>query len=128
MFFFQKLEPLQDLEHESSNQTSLLSEHLQAATADTSSSNSSKLTTVTPAFGFKRTMSSNHRAHITPVLLFAYMRGGSSLLGEVFNLNKNAFYWFEPLAAVFDKIYPKNGSDPHGRAHDLFQDLLGKQR
>ena len=41
------------------------------------------------------------------VLLLTYFRGGSTFLGEAFNQNDNAFYWFEPLAApMFD--YKRN--------------------
>ena len=35
---------------------------------------------------------------VVKVLLLTYFRGGSSFLGESFNTNKDAFYWFEPLA------------------------------
>lgn len=38
--------------------------------------------------------------HPTKVLLLASHRSGSSFLGEIFNQNPNAFYLFEPLAAV----------------------------
>ena len=34
---------------------------------------------------------------VTKVVLIAYHRGGSSFLGELFNQNPDAFYWFEPL-------------------------------
>lgn len=33
------------------------------------------------------------------------MRGGSSLLGEAFNQNPNASYWFEPLDGLYSHIY-----------------------
>ena len=31
------------------------------------------------------------------VLLSTYHRGGSTLLGEIFNLRNDTFYWYEPL-------------------------------
>lgn len=36
----------------------------------------------------------------TNVLIIAGHRTGSSFLGEIFNQNKDAYYLFEPLAAV----------------------------
>ena len=44
-------------------------------------------------------------AKSTKVVLVAYMRGGSSLLGELFNTNPQAMYWFEPLDAVYSHLY-----------------------
>lgn len=40
------------------------------------------------------------------VLLVTYTRGGSSLLGVLFNWNPEAFYWFEPLAAYYSRVFP----------------------
>jgi hypothetical protein len=37
------------------------------------------------------------------VLVVAYYRSGSSLTGQLFNLNPAAMFWFEPLAAVSKK-------------------------
>ena len=34
-----------------------------------------------------------------------YMRGGSSLLGEMINQNPDAVYWFEPFDGVFSELY-----------------------
>lgn len=31
------------------------------------------------------------------VLIYSYMRGGTSFFGEVFNMNKDAFYFYEPM-------------------------------
>ena len=46
---------------------------------------------------------SEYKSAESKVLLVAYFRGGSTLLGETFNRNPKAFYWFEPLnAAVYD--------------------------
>ena len=39
------------------------------------------------------------------VFLFAYMRGGSSLLGEVFNQNPDVFYWYEPLTQFYSHVF-----------------------
>ncbi|ELT95586.1 hypothetical protein CAPTEDRAFT_200452 [Capitella teleta] len=41
----------------------------------------------------------------TKVLLMAYMRGGSSLLGEVFNQDPDVFYWYEPLTQFYSSLY-----------------------
>lgn len=41
----------------------------------------------------------------TKVLLLTYMRGGSSLLGEMFNQNPDALYWFEPVDGFYSHIY-----------------------
>ena len=48
-----------------------------------------------------------HNNHPTLVLLITYMRGGSTLLGEFFNLNDDVFYWYEPLPAIFDKLFSR---------------------
>ena len=42
---------------------------------------------------------------VTRVLLVTYMRGGSSVLGEAFNHNPDAFYWFEPLDGLYSDLY-----------------------
>ena len=39
-------------------------------------------------------------SNVTRVLLFAYYRGGSSFIGDLFNHNPDVFYWFEPLAGI----------------------------
>ncbi len=39
------------------------------------------------------------------VLLLAYMRGGSSFLGEMFASNPDAFYWFEILHAAYMSLF-----------------------
>ena len=44
-------------------------------------------------------------AQPTKVVMVTYMRGGSSLLGELFNTNPQAMYWFEPLDAVYSHLY-----------------------
>ena len=56
------------------------------------------------------------------ILLVTYMRSGSTFLGEVFNQNPNVFYWFEPLAAVYDKLYPGKNI----RCKDTFCTLFHK--
>ncbi len=45
------------------------------------------------------------RTPVTHVLLVTYMRGGSSLLGELFNQDPSVFYYFEPLASVWDILH-----------------------
>ncbi|CAH1777851.1 unnamed protein product [Owenia fusiformis] len=39
------------------------------------------------------------------VLIVGYMKGGSSLMGEVFNQNAAAMYWFEPLFGFYGDLY-----------------------
>ena len=39
------------------------------------------------------------------VVILAYQRCGSSFVGEVFNLNPNAFYAFEPLDSLYSAMY-----------------------
>ena len=39
------------------------------------------------------------------VIILSYSRSGSSLLGEAFNQNPAAFYWFEPLKGVYEHLY-----------------------
>lgn len=39
------------------------------------------------------------------VLLYTYMRGGSSLLGEIFHQNKDANYWFEALDGFYQTYF-----------------------
>ncbi|ELU18363.1 hypothetical protein CAPTEDRAFT_191563 [Capitella teleta] len=38
------------------------------------------------------------------ILLVTYFRGGSTLLGELFNKHPNSFYWFEPLEEFENSI------------------------
>ena len=38
-------------------------------------------------------------------LLFCYMRGGSTFFSELFNQNKEAMFWYEPLASFYGHIY-----------------------
>ncbi|CAH1801029.1 unnamed protein product, partial [Owenia fusiformis] len=44
------------------------------------------------------------------VLLVGYMRGGTSLLGSVFENDKETNYWFEPIAPVYNALYGLNGN------------------
>lgn len=37
------------------------------------------------------------------VLIIAYMRGGSSFTGKIFDSNKDAFYVFEPLYHIYER-------------------------
>ena len=39
------------------------------------------------------------------VIILAYQRTGSSFLGELFNQNPDAFYWFEPLEGAYSAMY-----------------------
>ncbi len=41
----------------------------------------------------------------TPVFLYTYMRGGSTLLGELFNRNPRAMYWYETADSYFVSKY-----------------------
>ena len=38
-------------------------------------------------------------------MLLTYQRGGSTLLGEMFNRHPNALYIFEPLQSIYNDIY-----------------------
>ena len=38
-------------------------------------------------------------------MLLTYQRGGSSFLGEIFNKNSLAWYWFEPLDGAYEAAY-----------------------
>ena len=44
---------------------------------------------------------SNDKAKI---IIVAYMRSGSSLLGHMFSDNPEAFYWFESMAALYGSM------------------------
>ena len=39
------------------------------------------------------------------VYLFAYMRGGSTLLGQVFNQDPDSMYWYEPLNMFYGAYF-----------------------
>jgi hypothetical protein len=41
----------------------------------------------------------------TKVLLVTHFRGGSTFLGQLFNQNPEAFYWFEPFATVYNQVF-----------------------
>ena len=43
----------------------------------------------------------------TAVLVVGYMRGGTTFLGDFLNRNKDAFYWYEPLPALFDARFSR---------------------
>ena len=43
----------------------------------------------------------SQKRDIQPVLLFGYMRGGSSWVGGLFDQNPEATYWYEPLDAFY---------------------------
>ena len=38
------------------------------------------------------------------ILLYSYMRGGSSLLGQMYNLHPEASYWYEPMEAFYNSV------------------------
>ena len=42
---------------------------------------------------------------VQKVLLFTYMRGGSSFLGQMFDKNPDAMYLFEPLDGAYSSMY-----------------------
>ena len=44
-------------------------------------------------------------AAVTKVIIMTYMRSGSTFLGELFDQNPAAFYWFEPIDGVFSHLY-----------------------
>ena len=39
------------------------------------------------------------------MLLFCYMRGGSTFFSELFQKNPEAMYWYEPLDGFYSSIY-----------------------
>lgn len=39
------------------------------------------------------------------VLLFAYMRGGSTITFEIFRKNSDALVWYEPLDAFYTEYF-----------------------
>ncbi|ELU17205.1 hypothetical protein CAPTEDRAFT_210492 [Capitella teleta] len=53
------------------------------------------------------TLPSQRTQNEISVLLLGYMRGGTSLLGEFFNLNGDSFYWFEPLPSLYDRKFSR---------------------
>ena len=42
---------------------------------------------------------------ITKLILVTYYRSGSTFLGQLFNQNPDAFYWFEPLHNFYLSLY-----------------------
>jgi hypothetical protein len=42
---------------------------------------------------------------IRKVLIFGYMRGGTSILSEVFNQDTRAQAWYEPLGAIYGHMF-----------------------
>ena len=42
------------------------------------------------------------------ILLFTYMRGGSSFLGSIFQSHPEAFYWFESLGPFYSQFLLEN--------------------
>ncbi|ELT89955.1 hypothetical protein CAPTEDRAFT_198370 [Capitella teleta] len=45
------------------------------------------------------------------VLMLTYARGGSTLLGQLFNQHEDAFYWFEPLHSYHKRHFPNTSPD-----------------
>ena len=41
----------------------------------------------------------------TKVLLFCYMRGGSSFFGDIFKNNSEVAFWYEPVAPFYMANY-----------------------
>jgi len=39
------------------------------------------------------------------VIIVTYQRSGSSFFGNIFNLNPDAFYFFEPLDSLYSSLY-----------------------
>ena len=42
---------------------------------------------------------------VKKVFMYAYMRGGSTLLYEIFNHDPKAIAWYEPLGALYAHLY-----------------------
>ncbi|XP_064645119.1 uncharacterized protein LOC135498665 [Lineus longissimus] len=53
------------------------------------------------------------------VIILTYMRSGSTLLGEVFNSDPHAFYWYEPVRAVYGGLYEKVVREPQSLVDQL---------
>ena len=47
------------------------------------------------ALGLQKLLASP--TNVKKMILFAYMRGGSSIAGETFAHDPDGFYWYEPL-------------------------------
>ena len=45
------------------------------------------------------------QSDVRKVYLFAYMRGGSTLLGQVFNQDPESIYWYEPLNMFYGAYF-----------------------
>ncbi|CAH1773183.1 unnamed protein product [Owenia fusiformis] len=45
------------------------------------------------------------RVDTTKLLVYGYMRGGTTLLGDIFKTDPGAMYWFEPLTGFYDNLY-----------------------
>ncbi len=39
------------------------------------------------------------------VLLFAYMKGGSTFMGQLFNQYSHSMYYYEPIAGLYSALY-----------------------
>ena len=61
----------------------------------------------------------------TFVLLSAYMRGGSSFLGQMIALNPNAFYWFEIVEPMYGAMM---GLRLHSNTYDITHHVNGTKR
>ena len=44
---------------------------------------------------------------VIKVEIMAYKRGGSSFMGELFNRNSKAWYYFEPISFMMSKVIPE---------------------
>ena len=55
------------------------------------------------------TGTNNTNSNPKKVVLLAYYRGGSSMLGELMNQNPEVFYVFEPLRGVHRWLYGNTG-------------------
>lgn len=43
--------------------------------------------------------------NVKKVMIFGYMRGGSSIVGETFGHDDKAFYWYEPLDQFYGAYF-----------------------
>ena len=59
------------------------------------------------------------------VLLSAYMRGGSSFLGQLFAMNPDAFYWFEIVEPMYGAMM---GLRLHSNTYDITHHRNGTRR
>ena len=64
------------------------------------------------------------RTNVTRVIVYAYYRGGSSMLGKIISLNPSSFYLFEPFTGPFRVYRMKQFGKARG---DIFVDPVQRK-